>query len=482
MSDMKPRSQARKLREEKQAEYWQKREKKALEAYAKDEKEYLRHIEQIYQNMLYACQKEIDAFYGKYAAKEGISIAEAKKRVSELDIKAYERKAKKYVEERDFSKQANEEMRLYNLTMKVNRLEMLKANIGLELISGYDELEKYLAEILQGRTMEELERQAGILGETILDNAQKAENIVNASFYHATFSERIWGNQAALKSSLANLLQSGLIQGKNPRVLARELQKTFGAQKYQAERLAITELARVQIAAQKASFERNHFTQYTFLCNSGACASCKERNGKHYDVAKMMPGLNAPPLHPLCRCSTAAYEDSAEYEKWLDFLERGGTTEEWENLKNAKARYKDNESVFQTLDARGGKGRDVIKPRNIMKEMKKSQIGTELLAYIQENDIRVNIWYGVDVDKNLAGVFDEGEINIYADNTKNVRETAITVIHEATHAKINKPNTKNQELECYMNEYRHQNIDLTEEVIQGIIKHIDDKYTRLEWE
>ena len=51
-------------------------------------------------------QKEIDAFYGRYAGKEGITIAEAKKHVSKLDIEAYSRKAEKYVREKDFSKQA----------------------------------------------------------------------------------------------------------------------------------------------------------------------------------------------------------------------------------------------------------------------------------------------------------------------------------------------------------------------------------------
>ena len=34
-------------------------------------------------------------------------------------------------------------MRLYNATMKINRLELLKANIGLEMVSGFDELQKY---------------------------------------------------------------------------------------------------------------------------------------------------------------------------------------------------------------------------------------------------------------------------------------------------------------------------------------------------
>ena len=419
-------------------EYWQKRETEHAKKNKMSEQTYAEEIRKTYAYMADQIQKEIDGFYAKYANAEKISLAEAKRRVSKLDIEEYGRKAAKYVKEKDFSDQANEEMRLYNATMKINRLELLKANIGLEMVSGFDELQKYFDKTLTQQTIE---------------------------------------------AELDKLLKTGLIQGKNPRELAVHLQKRFGASREDAERLMVTELARVQIEAQKQSYIRNGFEEYTYVAcgNADVCERCQALDGKHFKVQDMMPGTNAPPMHPRCHCSTAAYEDSAEYEKWLDFLEQGGTTEEWEASKNRKARYKDNEGIFQTLDGRS-KGRDVIKPRNIMKEMKKSSIGTEMLEYLQENDIQIKVWYGVDVDEGLDGLFEDGEINIYADNTKTVRETAITVIHEATHAKINKPNTKSQELQCYVNEYRHQNIELTEKVLQDIINHINDKYPNLKWE
>ena len=314
--------------------YWEKREAEALKHYLQEEQEYQAQLREIYQNMLDAAQKEIDAFYGRYADKEQITLAEAKRRVSKLDIAAYQRKAKRYVADKDFSKQANEEMRLYNLTMKVNRLEMLKANIGLELVAGHNEQEQFMAKILRGRTEEELQRQAGILGKTVRNNAKLAETIPNASFHGATFSERIWGNQTALKAELSKQLQVGMIQGKNPRVLAREIQKTFGASASNAERLMRTELARVQTEAQKQSFLANGFEMYTFHVNHGCCAACSDLDGKHFKIKDMMPGKNAPPMHPNCRCSVSAYEDDAEYEAWLDFLDKGGTTEEWEQQKN----------------------------------------------------------------------------------------------------------------------------------------------------
>ena len=351
------------------AEYWAKREAEALKHRITDEKAYDAELKRIYSNMLDACQSEINAFYGKYASKEGITLAEAKKKVAKLDIAAYERKAKRYVKDKNFSAKANEEMRLYNAAMKINRLEMLKANIGTELIAGHDELEKYMKGILQGRTMDELKRQAGILGKTVKNNAEKAKAIVNASFHNATFSDRIWMYQDLLKADLSKLLQSGLIQGKNPRALARDLKKVFNTSTFNAERLMRTELARVQTEAQKQSFERNGYDEYTFITNGGCCEICEGLKGKHFPVAKMMPGENAPPMHPHCRCSTAAYSDRKEYNEWLEHLAKGGTTEEFEKLKAAK--------VNTSLTNAGAKS-DKIEPNMDNEQMKALDAGLKM--------------------------------------------------------------------------------------------------------
>ena len=337
--------------------YWRNREEEALKKYQKSEAEYDKEIEQIYKDMLDGVQTQINSFYGKYAKAEGISIAEAKKRVRKLDIEEYERKAARYVRDAAldrkanggktnkkgyyFSPKAEEEMRLYNATMKITRLEMLKANIGLELIKGHDELDKFMGDILKGRTEEELKRQAGILGKTIRNNAQLAHTIPNASFHNATFSDRIWQYQDLMREDLGKILSRALIQGKNPRAVAKDLQKywygndprTGGGAVYCMERLMRTEMARVQTEAQKQSFIKNGFTEYEFIANADCCGICKALDGKHFKVSKMMPGENAAPIHPHCRCSVAAYEDSDDYEAWLDYLDKGGTTAEWNRQK-----------------------------------------------------------------------------------------------------------------------------------------------------
>ena len=323
-------------------DYWRRRETRQRRKNIKDQQEYDKHIESIYQKSMDNIQKEIDSFYVRYARKESITLAEAKKRASKLDMEEYSRKAKRYVEERDFSKQANEEMRLYNMTMKVNRLELLKAKIGLELVDGFNDLQKFFDRKLTDRTLDEFKRQAGILGDNVTDTeaAKRAKVLVNASFHNAKWSDRIWMHQDILKNKLDGLLRTGLIQGRNPRELARNLRKAFGASVNDSERLMRTEMARVQTAAQQESFERNGFKEYEYICCGlpDACEICRALDGKIFNVKDMMVGENAPPMHPNCHCSTAAAAANREdFDAWLDAKAAGETDlgfEEWSNRFN----------------------------------------------------------------------------------------------------------------------------------------------------
>ena len=292
-------------------EYWRRREAAQLEKNITEEAAYDAALQKIYSTMLDSIDSNIRSFYSRYATSEGITLAEAKRRADKLDIEEYARKAARYVETKDFSERANEEMKLYNMTMKVNRLELLKANIGAEMTAGYNDIEKMMGDALTKRTLEEIERQAGILGITINNNAELANSIVNASFHNATWSDRVWASQEELHAKVAQNLTKGLIQGVNSRTLASNLipliQDDVKNKRAAAERLMRTELARVQIDAQKRSYVEGGYEEYEIICDFQACHICKPYDGKHYPVAKMEIGENAPPFHPNCRCSTAVY-------------------------------------------------------------------------------------------------------------------------------------------------------------------------------
>lgn len=327
----------------KSSNYWRKRELEWKKADLKDEAEYIQEIQDIYSTMLTQINKEIESFFIRYSTKEGMSMAEAKRKASDIDIKEYEKKAKKYVKEKDFSKEANEQMRLYNLAMKVNRLELLKANIGLELTAGSDELVSFTKEKLEGAALEQIQRNAGILGDTIVDNAKTAKTIANSSFKNATFSERIWSQQDLLKNDLYGILSTALIQGRNPREFIPKVRKSFDVTRYQAERLLRTELTRVRIQAQAESYEANGIDEYEYVACGlrDVCPICKVLDKQIFKLKDMEPGENAPPMHPNCHCATAPHSDRKEYEKWLNGLANGEHDlrfDEWKERQSEKSK------------------------------------------------------------------------------------------------------------------------------------------------
>ena len=474
--------------------YWKKREEENLRKNLKTEAEYAKEIERIYKDMMDDIQKDIDAFYGRYASKEGISISEAKKRVSKLDIEEYGRKAKRYVKEKNFSKQANEEMRLYNLTMKVNRLELLKAQIGLELVSGFDELQQFFEQILTERSLEEFKRQAGTLGDTVSDTvaATSASVIAGASFYNATFSDRIWTHQDLLKAELAKLLRTGLIQGRNPRELARQLKQVFNTSKYNAERLMRTEMARVQVEAQRQSYERNGFEQYKYIAchDMKACEVCKALDGKAFDVSEMAPGENAPPLHPNCRCSTAAHIDDKEYEDWLSgYKEHGMSFREWQEKQNTKGVNRGiinkakGTGAFQSMNMKTLSAKTDISIDDIKAEMSKSPIGKEVLSQIEQSDVLIQVLQGVKPPSGERGTQQGNKITIYLDKIANQRVAAQTVIHEMTHFYYDIGGCQWAEAVCFAKEKMHieKRNKLTYKELRYIVRLATDNYDELNW-
>src|SRR5690625_3208382 len=157
--------------------YWRNREQNHIEQMIRKDEELTRRIREKYMDAMNEIQKEIEAFYGRYASREGISMEEARKRIGKLDMEQYERKAKRYVRERNFTDRANEEMRLYNASMRINRLQLLRLNIELELLALISDEERFMMEELTKQARAEYERQAGILGKTINANEKNIQSI-----------------------------------------------------------------------------------------------------------------------------------------------------------------------------------------------------------------------------------------------------------------------------------------------------------------
>lgn len=251
--------------------------------------------------------------------------------VEATDVQHFQDKAKKIVEQAnqmrkagkrvtyaDFSKAVNDQMRVYNATMRISRLEMLKSQIGLEMVQSGIDVDKALHDKLSQDYIDEVKRQAGIMGVTAKPSMwtdSKVAKVIMGQTESANFSQRLWANQAALKAQLDQVISTGIIQGQNPREMATKLKanvaKTITNYRYVTERLARTESARVQFRAQLDSLIQYDYKYCKWHAEPSACKVCLEivnndpdGNGRGIYEVDDVPIV---PVHPNCRCSISAY-------------------------------------------------------------------------------------------------------------------------------------------------------------------------------
>lgn len=317
--------------------YWREREWQ-LKQFKNDDK-FNQKLKHYYDQLIASINKEIDREIVSLASRNNTSTYNARASVTSADIAAYELEAQELVRQAelmraaghhvtyaDFSDEVNERMRIYNATMRINRLELLKSQIGLQMIDCGIQVNQAIVDKVSKDYTDELKRQAGILKVTTKSDQLWASSDVAkqimVQFNGATFSQRIWANQDALKATLDAVISVGVIQGKNPRQMARllknQVRSTINNHRYVTERIARTESARVQHAAQVKSLTDNGYHWCKWFTEPGACRVCREiaGNDRYGEGLGVYPVKEAPevPVHPNCRCSISAFYKG---EDWL---------------------------------------------------------------------------------------------------------------------------------------------------------------------
>lgn len=316
----------------KSSQYWARRkadEEAWIKQNIKNDTDFDKIIQKHYDELVRNINKEISDQYIRFAGREGMSIADAYKAVSQHDVQEFSDKAKEAVKHArdifkkkgsvaysDFDSELNRRLRLYNATIRINRLEYLKANLGLDLMNTNIEIGAELAERLKNGYTAEARRQAGILGETMgHTNIKDASKIVMAQTKNADFSERLWGNSDVLKSKLDGILTQQYIQGINPKVIASKLRPILADNvknaRYVTERLARTESARVAATAQLESFKKYGYKYVKWIAEPSACKICASIASSNEGVysLKEVPYL---PAHANCRCSISAWVEGID--------------------------------------------------------------------------------------------------------------------------------------------------------------------------
>lgn len=305
--------------------YWLERAQNTIQLELEEDAKIALELSRIITTMYSEILKEICAFYAKYATSEGISKVEARKIIDDFDIIPFQQKAKVYVENKDFSEKANKELKKYNTKMYVSREKLLKQQLDLIVVSSGAKVEKEIKDGLVKAIDREVERQAGILGADLKLSDKNIKAIVNSNFGGVNWSTRLWNDMDDVRSEVERITTNVVTRGRHPFEYVPEFKKKTNTTTHNAKRLLITESARVQTEAQKLSYKESvgEDGEYKFVAKIDKKTSkiCKHHNDKVYKVKDMVPGVNAPPMHPFCRSTTVPVVGN-----WRDkfFAERKG--------------------------------------------------------------------------------------------------------------------------------------------------------------
>lgn len=263
-------------------------------------------LSSLYKESYDRLQSEIDRFYMTYAGKEGLTKQEAMKRASEFDVTKFNDKARQAVKKRDFSNKTNSMLRTYNLKMKVSRLELLKAELALEMQNLTADVNQVFDKARADEFLNEYKRQAGILGVSSSGAEKRMKSILDADFYGQNFSSRVWGRtglHANLQRDVFSSLNRIYTDMMGYKQEAKLLANRYGTSKENAKRLLKTEIARINADTQLAMLKENDFTHMIYVAEPGACDICGPLDRKAIPIDKVEKGVNMFPMHPNCRCS-----------------------------------------------------------------------------------------------------------------------------------------------------------------------------------
>ncbi len=311
-------------------EYWEARSERTLIANEKSALQYERDLKKAYNATIKQITKEIEAFYGRYAKENQISLAEARKRLTPNELLDFHQQAKIYLDEveRLGDKAFTAEYKAYlkELSGKayISRLEELTVNIrhNIEKLStGYN---IGLGETLQDayldgfyRTMFDIQKQAGFGVSFTTPGGKQLEMAIRERWLAQNYSDRVWADKNKLIIQLEQILSQEFVRGRNPREVSKDFANKMQTSYHNAQRLIRTELNYISNKGSMKAYEESEVVQkYQYLATLDNRTSdiCRELDGKIFDLKEAKVGVNLPPLHPHCRSTTIPYFEDNEIE------------------------------------------------------------------------------------------------------------------------------------------------------------------------
>ncbi|GHU75828.1 hypothetical protein AGMMS49992_20500 [Clostridia bacterium] len=302
-------------------DYWRERAEQTSDRAYADEQATMDKISRAYKAGTQNITESVESIIYNYAKRYKMTEAEAKAAIS-API-SYEEYLALLPQIRALPAFGEEYMRLAQraatraANFRITRLESLQDNMRAQLSRVAAAQETATTDYLKNvfgisadEAAQEMWERLGAAGVRL--DSQTLHQILAEPWSGKNYSARIWDNAAQLQSTLESVMTSGLLNGDSVDDMARRIAEEMGVGLANARRLVRTEATYVHNQTTLESYRRAGLTQYEYMTakDERVCDVCGPLDGQRFNISEAYPGVNCPPMHPNCRCTTLAVVDS----------------------------------------------------------------------------------------------------------------------------------------------------------------------------
>jgi SPP1 gp7 family putative phage head morphogenesis protein len=344
-------------------------------------------------------QKEVDYWWNRFAKNNSLTISEAKKLMSNKELDELNWDVKEYIKngiEAAITQLPYIESQLENASAKfhISRLNALKIQVLSISNEMFADVNKVVKESMKKvyndtyyKTAFNIQDAVGIYSDFTKIDDNLLEKILSKPWAEdgSNFSERIWGKyRPKLVNRLHKDLTDCVSRGRNPNEYTQAIAKDFDVGLKQAGDLMLSEYNYFNEKATQDCMDELDVEEYEVLdtLDGVTCSSCAGMGGKHYPLKDAVIGINSPPFHPRCRCTTIPYfndeftqgeERAYRGEDGKTHYTKAKTFEEWkkEFANNEKFTSVNNDDIIKSIDVDDFELFSLSSSNNILPEVSK---------------------------------------------------------------------------------------------------------------
>jgi len=305
----------------KQADYWKNRFTQLEASQNQKGLEYYATLEREFEKAAQKADKELAAWYSRYATNENISYAEAKQVLTKGELSSFKMSVDDYIKKGKtlpYSDQWAKELERASAKFHVTRLEALQLQMQqqIEVMYGYelDTFDQFISNQYKAgyyKTMFEFQKGFGVGFDVMKLDDNKIAKLIAKPWAPdgQNFSSRIWRDKNKLMAEMPSILTQATIRGESYSQTAKAIMDRFNVSKSQAKNLVITESAFFSSASQTDCFNNLNVKQYEIIATLDGKTSdvCRMMGGKVFDMKDRKSGITCAPFHGRCRSTSAPY-------------------------------------------------------------------------------------------------------------------------------------------------------------------------------